>query len=211
MTSFARTERETLADVLAEAGPDAPTLCAGWTAQDLAAHIVVRDRRPDAGPGIVVPLLSGWTDRVTRGIAERSEFTDLVRQVRAGAPFWSPMGLPVFDKAVNLIEMFVHVEDVRRAAEGWEPRALDPAMEDALWARLTAGGRMLFRKARTGVVLRREDGTTTTAKAGDPSVMLSGRPSELMLYAYGRKDHAQIEFEGTPEAVAIFQGTSLGV
>ena len=210
MTSFARSERAALADALAEVGPEAPTLCAGWTARDLAAHVVVRDRRPDAGPGIVVPLLSGWTDRVTRSTA-RIDFDELVRKVRDGAPFWSPTAFPPVDRAMNLVEMFVHTEDVRRARAGWRPRELDPALEDALWSRLVAGGPMLFRKARTGVLLRREDGTTVTAKSGEPTVVLGGRPSELMLYAYGRKDHAQVEIEGTPEAMAAFEGTPLGI
>jgi len=210
MTSFARHEREILADVLHAAGHDAPTLCEGWTARDLAAHVVVRDRRPDAGPGIIVPLLSGWTDRVTRGTAQR-DFADLVRQVREGAPIWLPMGFRPLDDALNLIEMFVHVEDVRRAVDGWAPRELDPAMEDALWARLRSGGRMLFRRARTGVVLRREDGTSTTANSGRPSVVLRGRPSELMLYAYGRKDQAHVQVEGDAEAVATFGAAPLGV
>jgi uncharacterized protein (TIGR03085 family) len=211
MTSFAQVERQALADALTEVGPDAPTLCEGWTAQDLAAHVVVRERRPDAGPGIVVPLLAGWTDRVTRSTAAKADFDDLVRQIRAGAPFWSPMGLGPFADAVNLIEMFVHTEDLRRAVDGWAPRELDPATEDALWARLRRGGALLFRKARTGVVLRRDDGTTMTAKSGEPSVVVIGLPSELMLYAYGRKDEALVEIEGTAEAVATFKGTPLGV
>ncbi len=42
VTDFAPIERAALADLMAELGPDAPTLCEGWTTRDLAAHLVVR-------------------------------------------------------------------------------------------------------------------------------------------------------------------------
>ena len=49
--SLAARERARLADLLDEVGPDAPTCCEGWTTAHLAAHLVVRDGRPDALPG----------------------------------------------------------------------------------------------------------------------------------------------------------------
>jgi len=36
-------ERLELCDLLLELGPDAPTLCEGWTTADLAAHLVLRE------------------------------------------------------------------------------------------------------------------------------------------------------------------------
>ena len=71
MTSFSALERARLADALAATDPDAPTLCEGWTARDLAAHLVVRERRPDTTPGLMLRPLAGWTDRVRRGYAQR--------------------------------------------------------------------------------------------------------------------------------------------
>ena len=47
MTSLARRERISLCDTFTRTGPDAPTLCSPWTTADLAAHLVIRDRRPD--------------------------------------------------------------------------------------------------------------------------------------------------------------------
>jgi uncharacterized protein (TIGR03083 family) len=41
-TSLLRKERQALCDTLTELGPDAPTLCEGWTTADLAAHLMVR-------------------------------------------------------------------------------------------------------------------------------------------------------------------------
>src|ERR1700735_4322129 len=55
---LAQQERATLCDLLVELGPDAPTLCEGWTTADMAAHLVVRERRPDSGTGLVWAPLS---------------------------------------------------------------------------------------------------------------------------------------------------------
>uniref|UniRef100_UPI0025DDC77B maleylpyruvate isomerase family mycothiol-dependent enzyme n=1 Tax=uncultured Brevibacterium sp. TaxID=189678 RepID=UPI0025DDC77B len=59
MTNFARSERRSLAALLRTVGPDAPTLCEEWTTRDLAVHIVIRDRRPDALVGNAFPALAG--------------------------------------------------------------------------------------------------------------------------------------------------------
>ena len=42
---FDAQERIKLCDLFDELGPSAPTLIEGWTAHDLAAHIVLRERR----------------------------------------------------------------------------------------------------------------------------------------------------------------------
>ena len=55
--SLAVHERRALADLLGELGPDAPTCCEGWTTAHLAAHLVVRDRRPDAMPGYALEMV----------------------------------------------------------------------------------------------------------------------------------------------------------
>ena len=51
MTGLAQLERQRLSSTLTRVGPDAPTLCEGWRTRDLAAHIVLRERRPDAIAG----------------------------------------------------------------------------------------------------------------------------------------------------------------
>ena len=57
----AQTERAALCELFAEVGPDAHTLCGEWTTRDLAAHLVVRERRPDAAIGIIVSKAAGYT------------------------------------------------------------------------------------------------------------------------------------------------------
>lgn len=206
MTSFAQSERAALSELFLEVGPDAPTLCEGWDARDLAAHLVVRERRPDAAVGIVVKPLAGHLDSVQRGLAQ-GDYDRLVATVRSGPPF----PLTLVDAQINTSEYFVHHEDVRRAQDGWEPRDLDPRLESALWKILKMQGRMLFRHSSVGVALRRPDGTTHVARGAEPMVTLVGPASELLLYAFGRTTHARVDVEGDPDAVARFSGTSLGV
>lgn len=208
--SYARSERAALATALREAGPDAPTLCAGWTARDLAAHLVARERRADSGPGLLLRPFSGWTEKVRREYARR-DFTELVRLVETGPPLLSPFALPGADAAANLTEHLVHCEDVRRARPGWAPRELPAGEQDALWALLRTRGRMFFRRSRVGVVLATPDGRRATVLDRSPAVTLTGEPAELVLYAFGRTDHARVSLDGDPEAIRSFSGTPLGL
>ncbi len=43
-----------------------PRCATGWTTRDLAAHLVVRDRRPDASAGLILPPLRGHGERIRR-------------------------------------------------------------------------------------------------------------------------------------------------
>lgn len=209
--SPAQRERRELAELLLATGPDAPTLCEGWTTRDLAAHLVVRETRPDAGPGIVLSPLAGWTQRVQDSVAARP-YPELVRKVRTGPPTLSVFSLPGVDSAANLVEYFVHHEDVRRGAEGWAPRDLPSDLADALWGRLSGMARLLFRKVPCGVVLERTDGAggTVAAKKGTPHVTLRGTAGELVMRAYGRTA-ARVEVQGDPECVTAFENARLGV
>src|SRR5258708_22606003 len=64
--SYASDERAALCALLKETGPDAPTLCEGWRTNDLAAHLVLRERRPDAAAGLMGGPLAGHTRRVNQ-------------------------------------------------------------------------------------------------------------------------------------------------
>lgn len=210
-TSPARRERHELAELLLATGPDAPTLCEGWTTKDLAAHLVVRESRPDAAPGILIAPLSAWTNRVQESVAAQP-YPELVRKVRNGPPTLSVFSIPGMDSAGNLIEYFVHHEDVRRGAEGWAPRDLPPDLSDALWGRLSGMARLLFRKVPCGVVLERTDGAggTISAKKGAQHVTLRGAAGELVMRAYGRTA-ARVDVHGDPGCVTAFENARLGV
>lgn len=92
--SVAQRERAALVATMRSVGPDAPTLCDGWTTRDLAAHLVIREYRVDAAPGILIPLLAGHTAKVQDEVARNTEWNALL---------------------ANVAEMFIHHEDVRRA------------------------------------------------------------------------------------------------
>jgi uncharacterized protein (TIGR03085 family) len=210
MVNYAQTERHALADLLDNVGPDAPTLCAGWTTGDLAAHLVVRERRPDGAVGILVPPLSGYAERVRVGVRDGNRWPDLVNKVRHGPP---PLLRPV-DAAMNTVEYLVHHEDVRRGGTGWEPRVLDPDEDAVLWSRLGTMARVLFRRAPVGVeVVSPGHGRSRAkaAKAADVSVTVTGPPGELVLFAFGRQAAARVSLEGDELSVERLRGASLGL
>ena len=91
--SYSLEERLALCALLDKTGPDAPTLCEGWTTGDLAAHLVLRERRPDAAGGVIGGPLAGYTARVQQRIRARTPFGDLVRMIRSGPPRLSVMAL----------------------------------------------------------------------------------------------------------------------
>ena len=209
--SYSRDERRALCALLDKTGPDAPTLCEGWTTGDLAAHLVLRERRPDAAAGVAGGPLAGYTARVQQRIRNRFPFPDLVRIIRSGPPALSVMALPGMDERVNAVEFFVHHEDVRRAADGWEPRALRSGESDMLWGRLRLA-RFMLRKAPVGVELARDDvGPATdnpdgvpyriTARNATPAVTVVGSPAELTLWVMGRRGAARVRMDGIQAAV----------
>lgn len=197
-------------EALRTAGPDAPTLCEGWVTHDLAAHLVARERRPDSGPGLLVPAFGGWTERVRRRYARRS-FDELLHLIETGPPRTSPFALPGVDAAVNLAEHFVHCEDVRRAADGWQPRELPAARSRALWLFVASRGRLLFRRAPRGILLITPDSRQVRVSTGDAGLSITGEPGELLLYAFGRREHVRVVVQGPPEAQDRLQAARLEV
>ncbi|MFI5817726.1 TIGR03085 family metal-binding protein [Streptomyces rishiriensis] len=211
MSTFAKRERLLLADLLETAGPEAPTLCEGWLTRDLAAHVVVRERRPDAAGGLVIKQLASRLDRAMEEFAAKP-YEELLQLIRTGPPRFSPFQLKQLDEASNTIEFYVHTEDVRRARPDWTPRAVDPVFQDALWSRLERTARLMGRSAPTGLVLRRPDGRTAVANRGTPVVTATGEPSELLLLLYGRQSAAVVELDGEKEAIdRLHGGKQLGI
>ncbi|MFI6643755.1 TIGR03085 family metal-binding protein [Streptomyces sp. NPDC050504] len=210
MSTHAKRERLLLADLLEAAGPEAPTLCSGWKARDLAAHVVVRERRPDAAGGILIGALRSRLERVQSEYAAKP-YEELIQLVRTGPPRLSPYALKQVDEGANTVEFYVHAEDVRRAGPDWTPREVDPVFADALWARTERMARVLARKSPVGLVLRRPDGRTAVARKGAPVVTVTGEPGELVLFAFGRQDAARVELDGEKEAVARVLEGRLGL
>ncbi len=173
-------------------------MCDGWTTRDLAAHLFVRERRPLAAPAIVLPKLAGLAEQSMSAVQERHDYSEQVKILRGGAPLWSPFRL--LDAQLNLLEYFVHHEDVRRAQPDWQPRELEPAEQDVIWERLKSFVRSRPNKPRGGRVLQRSDtGAVLRLSAGSPTVTLVGPVSELTLYAFGRRAVARVERHSDPD------------
>jgi uncharacterized protein (TIGR03085 family) len=212
VTPLAGAERAGLCDLLEQSLPDAPTLCAGWTTYDLAAHLVLRERRPLEALGIAVPVLRNVTARAMRRLQQRHGYAGLVALLRSGPPRWSPMRAPRFAEESNALEFFVHFEDVRRAASGWLPRQLPFAAETALWSQLDRIARVLGRRSPVGLELVRTDTPDARrVKPGEPAVAVRGLPSELVLFCFGRRDVADVAVDGHADAVQRLRAVQLSV
>lgn len=210
MSTHAKRERLLLADLLESSGPEAPTLCEGWTTRDLAAHLVVRERRADAAGGILIKPLQARLERVQAEFAAKP-YEELIQLIRTGPPKMSPYALKQVDEAANTVEFFVHTEDIRRAQPDWTKRELDPVFADTLWKRLETGARIYGRRAPVGLVLRRPNGQTAVAHKGTPVVTVTGEPDELLLFASGRQSAADVELEGDKEAITKVSEAELGI
>ncbi|MEU6868192.1 TIGR03085 family metal-binding protein [Streptomyces sp. NPDC046876] len=210
MSTHAKRERLLLADLLEAAGPTAPTLCQGWSTRDLAAHVVVRERRPDAAGGLLLGVLK---ERLERAMAEYTAkpYEELIQLIRTGPPKLSVYALKPIDEAANAVEFYVHAEDVRRAQPDWAPRVLDPVFSDALWMRLERLARLTGRRSPVGLVLRRPDGQTAVAHKGTPVVTVTGEPGELTLFCFGRQDSAEVALDGPKEAIGRLTTAKLGI
>jgi uncharacterized protein (TIGR03085 family) len=210
---MAAQERRHLTTLAREVGPDAATLCEGWTVRDLVAHLVIRE---DSTAALSVAARGG---RDVRGALERErvrrsqeDFKELVDRLRSGPPRLSVFSVPLVDRLLNATEFFIHHEDIRRAQPGWEPRALPQPVQDALWKQLKVAGRLAVLRIPVGIIAERTDGgEQATLKGGRPTVVVRGAPAEVMLFVHGRRDHAQVELLGDDAALSALGSARLGV
>lgn len=228
-----------MADELQRADPHAPTLCAGWDVAHLAAHLVLRDNRPEVmlAGAVRVAGLSEYADRRLDAAATSTPYAQLVELVRRG-PRLSPTRIRVVDDAVNTIEMAVHREDVRRGGPDWQPAAtpvqLDPGVSAVLARSMSTVGRLAARSVPgpldaclTDVPARpgqagwpaRSDGVGVPAGSpqrvvlrsgpGEP-VIVSGPVLEVVLFLFGRDAAARVELSGRPNRVAAVRSARRG-
>lgn len=208
MPRYARSEREALADLLLDLGPDAPTIDDGWTTRDLAAHLIVRERRPDAAGGILLPPLRGYGEVVRRRIAARP-YPELVAQVRR-PPVWSPLSNPLSDELVNTMEFFIHHEDVRRARSGWLPRDLPTGQQAVLWRRAALLARVALRRFPADLLVQAPGFGERTVGRGGQRLRLIGAPGELTLFLSGRQRVARVQVDGPATPAERLRAASLG-
>jgi uncharacterized protein (TIGR03085 family) len=208
---FDDVERARLCDLLDDLGPLAPTLLDPWTARDIAAHLVLRERDPLAGPGLVLPGVWGRLAERRRRALALTDFTRLVATLRSGPPrgFFR---IGWVRRIPNLNEFFVHQEDIRRA-NGRGPRANDHAMDEALWSNVDTARWFLARRLRSAGLELQWAGTAHTVRArrGEPTARIAGPPGELLLYLFGRESAAQVEVSGTDAAIEAVRHARFGM
>jgi uncharacterized protein (TIGR03085 family) len=207
VTTWAQHERAVLVDLLRSLGPAADVLPAGWLTADLAAHLYVRERRPDAALGVVVPgPVAAYTSRVMASVLRVGGYEHVVDMI-AGGP---PRPLRMIDEQLNLMEYFIHVEDIRRAQDS-APRSLPAAFERALFARLKMLLRLSSLRVR-GIQIDVVAGHGERASFGSgPVAQLRGPVGELALWVFDRKSVADVDVTGAPGAVTRLDRARLSV
>ena len=204
---WAQTERQRLCDLLETVGPEASTLCEGWTAAHLAAHLVLRERKPIAALGIVLGgVFARNTERTTRRLATKP-FESLIRKLRKGPPLL----LRRIDGQINVLEYTVHHEDVRRAAAEWEERKDIEGLQEVIWKIQKRSAHLMARKLQDiDLTLRRPSGDIFHINKPGRSVTLTGEPIEIALFITGRRDKALVEISGDDSAVNEMKSGNLG-
>jgi uncharacterized protein (TIGR03085 family) len=209
--SIVQRERAALVDILAAVGPDAPTLCEGWTTRHLLAHLLVRERRLDAIPGLVFGPLAPHTARLQTRLSTTTTWEGLLGMFASGPPLHSPF--KVLDPVASIHEMFVHHEDVRRAQTGWQPRELDAHTSAAVKRRVPVISRAGMSKALTvagaRLTLRTPDNQKVVEVGSGCPVMATGEPMELLLFAFGR-NAVRIDFSGDDDIITAVRAAKRG-
>ncbi|CAM2840407.1 MULTISPECIES: TIGR03085 family metal-binding protein [Dermacoccus] len=214
MPNYAQAERQALCDTALRIGPDAPTLCDGWTVKDLLAHLAMRERRPEA-VGILLPQARDLAERTRARYALRP-FEDLVDMVRRGPHEFSPFRIPAVDARANLQEYFIHHEDILRAqlpyADESQVRTVGERLQNSLYAALPAAGTMMLRHSRMRVAALCPGRTPVALTSPDEplgEVVIEGLPSEVLLHLAGRMSFVQ--FAGEPDDINRFASTPKGI
>lgn len=202
--TLAQRQRALLCDLFLELGPDAPTLDKGWKTADLAAHLYIREHKPQAMLGMFVPRFEDVTKRIQDAALQKRGFAELVERLRKPALLIRPV-----DALMNGAEYFIHHMDVLRANE--RDQVLSSADEDALRAPLKMFSGGLVKAYGDRLILDSQDGKRLELGRGTRPVHVLGKPSELIMFVSGRVDHAQVELVGEPEAVRKLRASATGI
>ncbi|SFO86621.1 TIGR03083 family protein [Amycolatopsis arida] len=184
--AWTKAERLDLADFLDDLGTaewDVPSLCAGWTVRDVAAHLALSTS--DTLLGTITGMIRARGDwnrmnaTAARDWARRCSPAELVAQLReiAGSARRSPGAGPLDP----LVDLLVHGQDMARPlGRTWamDPRRAAAALDHVLSSRFY-GARRQFRGLRLVA-------TDTDWSAGASPDEVRGPVADLLLVATGR-------------------------
>ncbi|WP_427015503.1 TIGR03085 family metal-binding protein [Pseudarthrobacter sp. P1] len=201
-------ERAALVESFRWADPDAPTLCTGWDARRLLAHLVQREHTPWLRAADALRRAQPGQERHLGrlcGQARTAEgYAELLQRFAGGTSALNPFSW--LGDAGQVLEYTLHHEDLRRGGPApVAPRELPQGQLQALWRTLPFLARRAFRTSPVGVVLVVPGGERRLVRKGEDTVAVSGGVVELVLAASGRRRAALIDVEGAPAAVARFE------
>lgn len=179
-------QQQILCEVLRQVPPEAPTLCEGWDAHDLAVHLWLLKHEPLAWAGVAVPALAGVTTRRADAVRRRWRYRQLVDRLANDPGGIACMPLDAQEGHRHALgEYWVHTQDVALPNNASQP-APSADLQDALWLRVQVAARFLQRRTHSGLVLERPDGRYAQVTSGEPTTIVCGEPTQLMLWVYGR-------------------------
>jgi hypothetical protein len=141
---------------------------------------------------MVLPALAPLTRQRAELIRRRWRYQDLIDHLRSESGAIACMPLDRWeDHRHALGEYYVHTQDVARPQGGRQP-APDDELQEALWLRTCTAARTLRRRLPAGLVLEHPDGRRAALGRGRREFVLSGAPTELICWVYGRESVAAV-------------------
>lgn len=191
---FVKSERIYTTELLKGLKPEqwnAKTLCEGWSVEDLAAHLVTRERNVIGGIGLVLPSLQKLHDKRLKRVAARGH--EYILEKLSKYPWHMPASL-------NTAEFWVHNEDFLRGELNMSRSVPTKVENEILWSSLKG-----IAKVRKVLVKDLGDLTIHNIETKEELVIkqkelnkittISGTAGELLLYFYGRRDAAKVRIE----------------
>lgn len=203
------TEREQLAETFLDLGPQAPTILPGWDAPDLLEHLLDRERFAHLRVGARLPGALGRRAMTAREDLRARPWPERVELIRDGPGRRSPVG--ILDRLSGQGELLIHHEDLRRAQDGWEPRALSADQQAQAWRALTLLSRISVRVAADITLVSPLGGLRLPSRRSAGSLRIHGEPLELLLWASGRDEVAQVRVRGDEGALSALAAGRRGM
>lgn len=191
---FVKSERQFMVDILKKLTPEqwkAKTLCEGWSVEDLAAHMVSRERNIIGGIGLVVPGLHRLHDKRIERVSARGH--QYILEKLSKYPSHMPASL-------NTAEFWVHNEDILRGELNMDRPPPNKAVNVVLWSSLKG-----LVKVKKSLVVDIGNADLVNSETNEhirirfdkkPKITtITGTAGELLLFFYGRRKAAKVSID----------------